>query len=120
MTLEDKRFAGIGRAGFNAKKGVGRYLRRIGIDPSRISQGRSFDEETERVVRSVEPFTITSPERIAAVCTAGGTSPTTGFPAPSSSVVSGGVVPTMAAALTLVAQENTERELFLYDTYTGT
>ena len=59
----------LAQAGHDLKLAVGRALRRAGVDPMLITHGNGFDARAH-VVRAVEPFTMTSPERIAAVCQA--------------------------------------------------
>ncbi len=71
------------------------------------------------MIRAVERFTMTSPERIAAICQATRYVVSNEVPG---AIVGCGVWrggSTMAAAYTLLAGGDTDRELSLYDTYTG-
>ena len=113
------RSARLARLGQDAKRAVGRGLRRAGFDPARITQGSGLDPHEREVVRAVERFTMTSPERIVAVCQATRYVVANGIPG---AIVECGVWrggSTMAAAYTLLAGGDTDRDLYLYDTYTG-
>ena len=117
---DDRRpLATLSRRVQGAKKAVGRSLRRLGFEPSRITQGSGFDPETAHTIRRVERFTMTSRERIAAVCDAARYVDSRRIPGAivECGVWRGGAM--MAAALTLIARGDTSRDLFLYDTFAG-
>jgi hypothetical protein len=77
------------------------------------------DRGTREIYHRVAPYTMTSPERIAAVCDA--------MQYVSSARIPGGYVEcgvwrggsSMAAALSLLAAGDTTRELYLFDTFEG-
>jgi len=75
-----------------------------------------LDRETLELVR---PLTMTSPERVAALCGAARYVSQAGVPGAvvECGVWAGGSM--LAAARTLVAEEDTERALYLFDTFTG-
>lgn len=96
-----------------------RTLRRVGFDVSRLTQGDGLSPADRQTVAAVAPYTMTSPERLASVCDA--------VRYVCRSHIDGAVVECgvwrggtmMAAALTLLAEGDTVRELFLYDTFAG-
>lgn len=100
--------------------------RSLGVDVVRYRKGGQsvtyppdFTEEDIDVIRRVQPYTYTSPERIVALCNA------------TRHIVDNRVVGAfvecgvwkggsmMAAMLTLQSLQDTSRECFLYDTYEG-
>jgi O-methyltransferase len=111
--------ATVGRLTQDAKRATGRTLRRLGVNPSALTQGSGFDDAETRVIRAVERYTMTSPERIAAVCKA------TRYVAENE--IGGAIVEcgvwrggsSMAAALTLLEAGIRDRDLYLFDTYEG-
>jgi O-methyltransferase len=111
--------ARLARLGQDLKRAVGRGLRRAGMDAARITQGSGLDPHEREVIRAVERFTMTSPERIAAVCQATNYVVSNEIPG---AIVECGVWrggSTMAAAYTLLAGGDRDRDLYLYDTYAG-
>jgi hypothetical protein len=92
--------------------------------PPDIGQGvreipRDIDQDVREIIERVGPFTLTSAERVAAVCTAVDYIVDNRIPG---SVVECGVWKggsIMAAAVRLLARGVSDRELFLYDTFTG-
>jgi len=102
-----------------AKYAVQRRLRRAGIDLGRLVRGDGLDDDDRATIRAVEAYTMTSPERIAAVCEAVRYVCRHGI---EGSIVECGVWrggSMMAAARTLLALGVTDRELVLYDTFAG-
>ena len=101
-----------------ARRFAHKSLQRIGYDLHRFPP-QDFDAEALDLLRYVSPYTATSPERLIALRDAIRHLDRTG--------VAGSVVETgvwrggsmMAAALTLINLGNTERELFLFDTFEG-
>jgi hypothetical protein len=103
----------------NAKLSATRALRRVGVEPTRIAHGGGFDDAEQEMIRRVERFTMTSPERIASVCAATRYVQTNGI---AGDIVECGVWrggSMMAAALTLLGEGESDRDLYLYDTYAG-
>ena len=101
------------------KYAVQRQLRRVGVDTAKLLHGDGFSAADRATVDEVAPFTMTSPERIVALCDAvryvcrhriEGSIVECG-------VWRGGSM--MAAARTLLAAGDTGRQLFLYDTFAG-
>src|SRR5258708_5403284 len=101
------------------KQRTQRALRRVGVDLTRLTQGDGLSDSDRATMRSVQTYTMTSSERIAALCDAvrylvrnniGGDIVECG-------VWRGGSM--MAIARTLLAEGDTGRDLYLYDTYTG-
>src|SRR5262245_53554364 len=96
-----------------------RALRRGGIDLSRLTQGDGLSEADRSTVRFVQDYTMTSAERITALCDA------TRYLVKNDihgSVVECGVWrggSMMAVARTLLEMGDNSRDLFLYDTYVG-
>jgi hypothetical protein len=78
-----------------------------------------FDEQTTRIFNAVNPFTMTSPERVAALIEAVRYVVANDIPGAfiECGVWRGGS--SMAAALALKELGDTSRELWLYDTYEG-
>jgi O-methyltransferase len=103
---------------------LNRLLRSAGVELRRIEAAaapdRFWDIEpwVAEIVGKVEPFTMTSPERISALCHAVRYIARAGIPGDivECGVWRGGSM--MAAALTLLA-EGEERTLWLYDTFQG-
>jgi hypothetical protein len=96
-----------------------RTARRLGIDVARITQGDGLDDADRATVDAVGPFTMTSPERIVAVCDAVRYVSRNGI---AGDVVECGVWrggSMMAAARTLLAEGDVGRDLYLYDTFAG-
>jgi hypothetical protein len=96
-----------------------RQARRLGLDPDRVAQRGGLSAGESRILEAVERYTMTSPARVLAVCDAvryldrnrvRGAIVECG-------VWRGGAI--MAAALTLAECGDTERELYLYDTFAG-
>lgn len=106
-----------------------RALQRRGITVSRgqftqlTASGRAypvdFDPWVVEIVERVEPYTQTTPERVAAVCAATEYLVRAGVPGDlvECGVWRGGS--TMAAALTLIGLRAADRRLHLFDTYSG-
>ena len=96
-----------------------RGLRRLGIDAGRIVRGDGLDDRDRATVRITERFTMTSPERVVALCDATRYLSRNGITGDfvECGVWRGGSM--MAAARTLLEEGDTTRDLFLYDTYTG-
>ncbi len=102
-----------------AKRAVTRTLRRVGFDPMLVAHGNAFDDSERRTIRAVEPYTMTSPERIDAVCQATRYIERAGI---EGDVVECGVWrggSMMAVARTLLEIGAPDRELYLYDTFAG-
>ncbi len=82
-------------------------------------QPKVYDGRDQSVIAKVQPFTMTSPERIVALCDA--------VRYLSKNQIEGAIVECgvwrggsmMAAAATLLEQGERDRELYLYDTYEG-
>jgi O-methyltransferase len=103
----------------DVKHRIARQLRRVGFDASRLTQGDGLSDADRETVRVVAPFTMTSPERIAAACEAVRYVCRNGV---EGSIVECGVWrggSMMAAARALLAEGDTGRRLFLYDTFAG-
>lgn len=78
-----------------------------------------FSEAAEAIIARVSPFTMTSPERVAALCDSVDYIVRCGIPG---DIVECGVWrggSTMAAALQLLACGSTDRRVWLYDTFDG-
>jgi O-methyltransferase len=96
-----------------------RVLRRLAGRSSKIMPLPDLPEGDRRTITSVERFTMTSPERLHAVCEAVRYVENNGI---SGAIVECGVWrggSMMAAALTLLSLGSTERQLFLFDTFEG-
>lgn len=118
----------MSRSGSSARElraTVGRFVRGVarsaGFQLIPIGSGipADIDETTAQIIRRVRPFTLTSPERLAALCTAVDYVVENQIPG---SIVECGVWrggSMMAAALRLEAGGEAQRDLFLYDTFTG-
>jgi O-methyltransferase len=80
---------------------------------------QDVDERIRETYRRVAPYTMTSPERIAAVCDAVSYATRAGIPGAyvECGVWRGGS--SMAAALSLLALGDSERQLYLFDTFEG-
>lgn len=78
-----------------------------------------FDAETLAILRAVAPYTLTSPERLFALCTALRYLVAAQVPGAivECGVWRGGSM--MAAALTLLALDAADRPLYLFDTFAG-
>ncbi len=78
-----------------------------------------FDEETKATIKAVREFTATSPERILAGCEAVRYAVRCRIPGAivECGVWRGGMV--MAMLRTLIASGDTERDVYLYDTFAG-
>jgi len=83
------------------------------------SQFPDFDEQTIQLIEFVEPFTMTSPERISAMIDAVEyiTAHSVDGDIVECGVWRGGSM--MAAACSLIERSSTERSLFLFDTFDG-
>lgn len=101
------------------KYAMQRHLRRAGVDVARLLGADGLDEADRATVRTVEPYTMTSPERIVALCDAVRYVCRHGIDGAivECGVWRGGLM--MAAARTLLALGVTDRDLFLYDTFAG-
>jgi len=101
------------------KQRTQRLLRKVGFDITRLTQGDGLSERDQATVRAVQEYTMTSPERIAAVCDA--------VRYLVRNKIEGDIVECgvwrggsmMAIARTLLEEGDTARDLYLYDTYTG-
>jgi hypothetical protein len=101
------------------KQRTQRVLRRAGIDLTKITQGDGLSDVDRDTVKFVQDYTMTSPERIAALCDAVRYVAANGI---KGSIVECGVWrggSMMAVARTLLEVDDTSRELYLYDTYAG-
>ena len=89
------------------------------ITDSELASLSDLSEEERKIVARVRPFTLTSVERIAALLNAVGYIAANKIPGDFAEcgVWRGGSM--MAVALALLAQGDTSRALFLYDTYEG-
>jgi hypothetical protein len=93
------------------------FLHRLGV-PIEL-QPRLYDARDLAIIETVQPYTMTSPERIVALCDA--------MRYLSRNSIEGAIVECgvwrggsmMAAAAVLLEQGDTERELYLYDTFEG-
>ena len=110
------------------KSSVRGVVRRLGYDLTPLSPGRAgpspgypadFDEATLRLCQEVGPFTMTSPERIVALRDAVAYVIRHEIPGDivECGVWKGGSM--MASAFGLLALDSTQRQLHLYDTFTG-
>ena len=96
-----------------------RILRRFAGRPSGGNVLSDIPESDRSTIKSVERFTMTSPERLHAVCEAVRYVENSGI---GGAIVECGVWrggSMMAAALTLLSLSSTERDLFLFDTFEG-
>jgi hypothetical protein len=101
------------------KQRTQRLLRTVGFDITRLTQGDGLSDSDQATVRAVQEYTMTSPERIAAVCDAARYLVRNRI---AGDIVECGVWrggSMMAIARTLVEEGDTDRQLYLYDTYTG-
>jgi O-methyltransferase len=75
------------------------------------------DESTARIIRAVQPYTLTSPERIMGLCEAVSYLERAGISGPivECGVWRGGSV--MAAAMRLLELNSTQRSIFMFDTF---
>lgn len=92
------------------------WVRKKGIQ---IGLHEGFDSSTERIIRDVMPYTMTDPERIAALITATRYLVDAGVPGAfvECGVWRGGSM--RAVARTLLAMRATDRDLYLFDTFEG-
>lgn len=105
--------------------GLRALIRRAGIDIVRYTAAQSrdlppdFDPQTARIARLVRPYTLTTPERIFALCAAVRYLIRAGVPGDivECGVWRGGSM--MAAAYTLHDMGNPDRRLVLFDTFEG-
>jgi hypothetical protein len=101
------------------KQRVVRILRRARIDPTRLTHGDGLSDDERNTVKFVQDYTMTSPERIAALCD--------GVRYLVDNSIKGSIVECgvwrggsmMAVARTLLELDETSRDLYLYDTYAG-
>jgi hypothetical protein len=102
----------------SVKYAVTRAVRRVGFSTARL-RGEGLSAEDKATIRAVERYTMTTPERIIAVCDAVRYLCRSGIPGDlvECGVWRGGSM--MAAALTLRSEGDTSRRLYLYDTYAG-
>jgi len=104
---------------------VRKVVRAAGFDIVRFRKdpltvlSRFYDDATIRTIRTVQPYTMTSPERIAAVCEATQYITRSNIPGAivECGVWRGGSM--MAIARTLLELGDTTRHLYLYDTFAG-
>jgi O-methyltransferase len=105
--------------------GARRLLRSAGFDLVRFGEdplaalSQHYDASVVETIRSVRPFTLTSPERIASLCEASRYIVRAQIPGDvvECGVWRGGSM--MAVARTLLELGETSRQLFLYDTFEG-
>lgn len=115
------------------KRAIGRGVRRVlgragydlvrrqppaGAEPRPLEIPVDCDDATAEVIRSIQGYTLTSPERVMALCQAIEYLVRTGVPGAlvECGVWRGGSM--MAAAMTLRRLGATDRELYLFDTFT--
>ncbi|MDP3894580.1 TylF/MycF/NovP-related O-methyltransferase [Nocardioides sp.] len=100
------------------KQKVQDALRKRGLSIQR-EFGSDLDPQTVDTIERVRPYTMTTVERVAAVCQA--TEYILRYDIPGAFVESGVWMggSSMAAATTLVKNGVTDREIFMYDTYEG-
>lgn len=110
-------------SGMTIKHLARRAAHRVGVDVRRhaptAAAPADFDEATRATLEAVRPFTMTSPERVHALCHAIRYVTAAGI---AGAVVECGVWrggSMMAAARTLTEQGDTSRDLFLFDTFEG-
>ncbi len=103
----------------NAARKAGYELVKVGPGPTGAELRQAFEETVAETFERVRPYTMTSPERIDAVCR--GAAHVVEHRIPGAfvecGVWRGGS--TMAAALTLLRLGDAERDLYLFDTYEG-
>jgi hypothetical protein len=101
-----------------SKYALDRGLRRVGFDPSVLRYGYGFEEQDLRTLQRVRKQTMTSPERLVAVCESVRYLVRHDIPGAivECGVWRGGTM--MAAALTLMDLGEV-RPLYLYDTFAG-
>jgi len=100
------------------KNGVRGVAGRWGLDIKR-SIDQSLDEQSLKIIKIVQPYSMTSPERLSALVDA--------INYVEKNSIVGDIVEcgvwkggsSMAAAKALIAKGNVERTLYLYDTYEG-
>ena len=105
--------------------GLRKLVRSTGFDVVRFGKdplaglSEHYGEALVETIRAVAPFTLTSPERIAALCEATRYLAQARIPGDvvECGVWRGGSM--MAVARTLLQMNDTARELFLYDTFSG-
>jgi hypothetical protein len=103
----------------DARRAAQRAGRRVGIDLGRLATGDGLEPGDRATIRAVERFTMTSPERIAALCEAARYVARSGI---EGDVVECGVWrggSMMAVARTLLEEGEGSRNLLLYDTFAG-
>jgi hypothetical protein len=105
-------------------KSLGMYSHRVGNETNGhvrecAQYPPDFDEATASICRAVAPYTMTSPERIYALCQSVEYIVRNGIPGDvvECGVWKGGSI--MAAALTLQGLGEVDRDLFLFDTFDG-
>ena len=92
---------------------------RVGLEIRRAGKLSDFDPAAIKVIDRVQPYTMTSPDRIFALVQAVRYISGAGVPG---SIVEAGVWrggSAMAAAIELMAHGDRSRDLYLYDTYEG-
>jgi hypothetical protein len=101
------------------KRLVKRLLHGVGLDLRRFPPRISFDPETDKIIGSVRPYTMTPPERINALIRAVRYVAQHGI---TGDIVECGVWrggSMMAVARTLLALNQADRGLYLFDTFEG-
>lgn len=92
---------------------------KVGLEIRRTGKLSDFDPAAIKVIDRVQPYTMTSPDRIFALVQAVRYITAAGIPG---SIVEAGVWrggSAMAAAIELMAHGDQSRDLYLYDTYEG-
>ena len=121
VTLEDR----VASARSLAIRGINRILRHAGVRLAPLGPGRErpgfpdIEPWVSRIVSEVRPFTMTSDERLSALCHA--TRHVARHRVPGD-IVECGVWrggSSMAAAMTLLAERDESRTLYLFDTFEG-
>lgn len=100
------------------KKTVRKFIRMFGLDIVQFCP-EEFDQPNNKIIQAVEPYTMTSRERLNALVDAVRYVVVNDI---KGALVECGVWKggsTMAMALTLNEQDNPDRELYLYDTFSG-
>jgi O-methyltransferase len=103
------------------KNAVKSVLRTAGLELTRVTDSKLFDQPQwiGDIVSRVQPYTMTSPERIVSLCQAIDHVAKWKIPGDvvECGVWRGGSM--MAVALTLLHRQSTDRKLYLYDTFAG-
>ncbi|HEY0141499.1 MAG TPA: TylF/MycF/NovP-related O-methyltransferase [Thermoanaerobaculia bacterium] len=103
------------------KRWISRAANRLGLRPAARTEAlpQDFSPEMAATIEAVRPYTMTSPERIAALVDATHYVARHRIPGAivECGVWKGGSM--MAVARTLLAENDPDRELYLFDTYSG-